>query len=101
MQRAGGTAPVPDREQPREMQKMQMRKQEMSPCRVSCHLCQIGLADIVVVGAGGVAVEAGGEVVAEKPELSLGDTSQTWGWPEGEKHSGDKSEQAPAESTGR
>jgi hypothetical protein len=42
----------------------------------------MGLADVVVVGAGGVAVEAGAavagaEVVGEEPELSLGGMSQT------------------------
>jgi ribulose 1,5-bisphosphate synthetase/thiazole synthase len=57
----------------------------MSPCRVLCHLGRMGLADVVVVGAGGVAVEAGAAVagaavVAEEPELSLGGMSQTWGW---------------------
>jgi hypothetical protein len=66
----------------------------------------MGLADVVVVGAGGVAVEAGAavagaEVVAEEPELSLGGMSQTWGWPEGQKNCGDRFDQAPAESTGR
>jgi hypothetical protein len=62
-------------------------------------------AAAVVVGAGGVAVDAGAavaaaEVVAEEPDLSLGGMSQTWGWPEGQKHCGDKFDQASAESTG-
>ena len=66
----------------------------------------MGLADDNIVGAGGVAVEAGpvvagAEVVAEEPELSLGGTSQTWGWFDGQKICGDKSDQAPAESTDR
>jgi hypothetical protein len=83
VQRAGGIAPVSDRGQPREMQRMQMRKRETSPCRAPCHLGQTGLADDNVVGAGGVAVEAGAavadaEVVAEEPELSLGGMSQPW-----------------------
>jgi hypothetical protein len=61
---------------------MQTRKREMSPCRVPCRLGRMGL--VVVVGAGGDEVEVGGavagaEVVVEKPELSLGGTSQTWG----------------------
>jgi len=48
----------------------------------------MGLADVAVVGAGGVVVEAGAvvagtEVVTEEPELSLGGMRQTWGWPEG------------------
>ena len=84
---------------------MQMRKREMSPCRVPCHLRQISLAD-VVVGAGGVAVGAGAavavdEVVAEEPELSWGGMCQTWGWPSGQRNYGDKFDQGPAESTGR
>jgi hypothetical protein len=65
-------------------------------------------AAVVVVGAGGVAVAvdagaavAAAEVVAEEPDLSPGGMSQTWGWPEGQKHCGDKFDQAPAESTGR
>jgi hypothetical protein len=62
---------------------MQTRKRGMSPCRVPCHLGRMGPAD-VVVGAGGVGVEAGAavagaEVVAEEPGLSLGGMSQTWG----------------------
>ena len=66
----------------------------------------MGLADVVVVGAGCVGVEAGAavaaaEVVAKEPELSSGGMSQNWGWPEGQKYCGDKSDQAPAESTGR
>ncbi len=67
----------------------------------------MGLADVVgVVGAGGIAVEAGAtvagaEVVVEEPELSLGGMSQTWGWPKGQKYYGDKFDQAPAESMGR
>ena len=40
-----------------------MRKQEMSPCRVPCHLCRMGLVGTVVVGAGIAAVGAGAEVV--------------------------------------
>jgi hypothetical protein len=82
---------------------MQMRKREKSPCRVPCHLGRMGL---VVVGAGGDAVEAGAEVagaelVAEEAELSLGGMSQTWGWPEGRKNCGDRFDQASAENTGR
>jgi hypothetical protein len=82
---------------------MQTRKREMSPCQVPCHLGRMGL---VVVGCGGDGVEAGeavagAEVVAEEPELSLGGTSQTWGWPEGPKNWGGKFDQASAESTGR
>jgi hypothetical protein len=78
----------------------------MSPCRVPCHLGRKGLADVVVVGARGVAVEAGAavagaEVVAEEPEPSLGGLSQTWGWPEGQKNCGDRFDQAPAECTDR
>ena len=74
---------------------MQMRKREMSPCRVPCYLGRADLADVVavvvVVGPGGVAVEAGAavagaEVVAEEPELSLGGMSQNWGWSEGQKN---------------
>jgi hypothetical protein len=66
----------------------------------------MGLADVVVVGAGGVGAEAGAavagaEVVAKEPELSLGGMSQTWGWPEGQKYCWDKSDQAQAECTGR
>jgi hypothetical protein len=85
---------------------MQMRKREMSPCRVPYHLGRMGLVDVVVVGAGGVAVEggaavAGAEVVAEEPELSSVGMSQTWGWPEGQKNRGDKFDQASVESTGR
>jgi hypothetical protein len=62
----------------------------------------MGLADIVVVGAGGVPIEAaaavaGAEVVAEEPELSLGGMSQTWGWSEGQKNCGNKFDQATAE----
>ena len=80
MQREGGIASMSDR--------VQMRKREMSPCRVPCHLGQMGLADVVVVGAGDVAVEAGAvvagtEVVTEEPGLSLGGMSQTWHWAEG------------------
>ncbi len=65
----------------------------------------MGLADVVVVGAGCVGVEAGAavaaaEIVAKEPELSSGGMSQNWGWPEGQKSCGDKSDQAPAESTG-
>ncbi len=80
----------------------------MSPCRVPCHLGRADLADVVVVvvGPGGVAVEAGAavaaaDVVAKEPELSLGGMSQNWGWPEGQKYCGDKFGQAPAQSTGR
>ena len=107
MQRASGIAPVSDRGQPREMQRMQMRKRDMSPCRVQCHLGGMGLADVVsIVGTGGIAVEvgaavAGAEVVVEEPELGLGGMSQNWGWPEGQKYCGDKFGQAPAQSTGR
>jgi hypothetical protein len=82
---------------------MQMRKRETSPCRVPCRLGRMGPADVVVDG---VVVEAGGgvggaEVVVEKPELRLGDMSQTCGWPEGPKNCGDKIDRASAESMGR
>jgi hypothetical protein len=83
-----------------------MRKREMNPCRVPCHLGRMGLAEVVVVGAGGVGVEAGGavaggEAVAGEAEPSLGGMSQTWGWPEGQKNCGDKFDRASAVSTGR
>jgi hypothetical protein len=78
----------------------------MIPCRVPCHLGRMGLAYVVVVGAGGVAVEAGAtvagaEVVAQEPGLSLGSMSQTCWWPEGQKNCGDKFDQTSAESAGR
>jgi hypothetical protein len=83
-----------------------MRKREMSPCRVPCHLGRMGLAEVVVVGADGVGVEAGGavggaEIVAEEPAQSLGGTSQTCGWPEGRQNCGDKFDRASAESRDR
>jgi hypothetical protein len=82
---------------------MQMRKREMSPCRVPCHPGRIDPADVVVVGVRGDEVEAGaavvGEVVAEEHGPSLGGMSQTWG--EGQKNCGDKFDPASAESTGR
>jgi hypothetical protein len=82
-----------------------MRKREMSPCRVPCHLGRMYLADVVVGGGGGAveagAVVAGAEVVVEEPGPSLGGKSQTWGWPEGQKNHVDKFDQASAESTGR
>ena len=66
----------------------------------------MGHADVVVVDAGGVALEAGAavagaDVVAEEPEPSLGGTSHTWGWQEGQKNCGDKFDQTPAESMGQ
>ena len=71
---------------------MDMRKWEMSPCRILCHLSRMGLADVVLVGADGIAVEtaaaaAGAEVVAEEPELRLGGMIQNW--PEGQNNCGD------------
>ena len=82
---------------------MQMRKREMSPCRVPCHLGQMGLAD---VGVGGVGVEVGGavggaEVVAGEPEPSLGGMTRTCGWWEGPKNYRDKFDRASAGSTGQ
>ena len=83
---------------------MQMRKREMSPCRVPCHLGRMGLV-VVVDGGGGAVVAgvvvAGAEVVAEEPEQSWGCKSQTWGWPEGQRSYGDMFAQASAESMGR
>ena len=59
---------------------MEMRKREMSPCRVSCHLSD----DAVAVNAGGV-VGAGDDVAgaALVADESEGCTGQIWGYQEG------------------
>lgn len=60
---------------------MRTRKQEMSPCRVPCHLSRMGPVGEVVVGAGIAEVEAGAEVVGA---VLVGDehepNGRVWGW---------------------
>ena len=78
---------------------MRMRKQEMSPCRVPCHLGQMCPVHVLVVGAGIVVVGAGTEIFgavvlsAERPpepELYEEYTSQVWSWQKGPNNCRDK-----------